>query len=365
MSTERAIVQTLRARAYDIPTDLPEADGTLAWDSTTLIVVQVAAGGETGIGYTYDHKAAALLAESKLAEQVCGRDAFDIPRLWQGMTMAVRNIGRQGAAAAAISAVDNALWDLKAKLLGVPLVKLLGQARPAIMAYGSGGFTSYDDGQLEKQLSDWAEAGMKMVKMKVGSHAGRDPARVRLAREAIGPDVGLGVDANGAYTRKQALALGEEFARQGVVWFEEPVTSQDREGLRLLRDRLPPGMDVAAGEYGWDLQHFQDLLAAGAVDCLQIDATRCLGISGFLQAAALARAHHLDVSAHCAPTLHTPVCCALPQARHIEYFHDHVRIEHMLFDGFRDAEGGRMSPSLDRPGLGIVLKEQDAERYAA
>lgn len=364
MTTDRVLVTSLRARAYVVPTDLPEADGTLAWDRTTLVVVHVEAGGETGIGYTYDHQAAAVLAESKLAHLVCGRDAFDIPAIWETLSEETRNIGRSGVAAAAISAVDTALWDLKAKLLGVPLVKLLGQAQPRIPAYGSGGFTSYDDAQLEKQLSDWADAGMAMVKMKVGSDPARDVARVRLAREAIGPDVQLGVDANGAYRRKQALAFGEAFAAQGVVWFEEPVTSQDRDGLRLLRDRLPAGMDVAAGEYGWDLQHFHDLLAAGAVDCLQIDGTRCLGITGFLQAAALARAHHLEVSAHCAPTLHVPVCCALPHARHIEYFHDHVRIEHLLFDGFRDAAGGRMSPSLDRLGLGIALKESDAARYA-
>lgn len=364
MSTERAIVQSLRARAYTIPTDLPEADGTLAWTSTTLVVVHVTAGGETGVGYTYEHPAVAGIANTKLADLVCGRDALDVSAAWETMGEQVRNIGRSGVASAAISAVDNALWDLKAKLLGLPLVKLLGQAQPTIMAYGSGGFTSYDDGQLEKQLSDWAEAGMTMVKMKIGAEPGRDITRVRLAREAIGPDVQLGVDANGAYSRKEALAFGEAFGRQGVTWFEEPVTSQDRDGLRLLRDRLPAGMDVAAGEYGWDLQHFHDLLTAGAVDCLQIDATRCLGVTGFIQAATLARAHHLEVSAHCAPTLHVPICCAVPNARHIEYFHDHARIEHLLFDGFRDAERGRMSPSLDRPGFGIALKEKDAEEFA-
>jgi L-alanine-DL-glutamate epimerase-like enolase superfamily enzyme len=259
--------------------------------------------------------------------------------------------------------VDVALWDLKAKLLGAPLVGLLGAARDAAPVYGSGGFTSYGVAELEAQLAGWVELGIPRVKMKVGTHPEADGARVRAARRAIGAAT-LMVDANGAYARKEALAKALAFAEAGVVWFEEPVSSDDLEGLRLLRDHGPAGMAIAAGEYGFDLVYFRRMLAAGAVDVLQADATRCLGITGFLGAARLCQAFGLGLSAHCAPTLHTHPACAATPLVHVEYFHDHARVESMLFDGFRPPSGGALAPDRARPGLGIELKRADAERYA-
>ena len=286
------------------------------------------------------------------------------PAAWQAMVGAVRNLGRQGIAANAIAAVDVALWDLKARLLGLPLVSLLGACRDAIPVYGSGGFTSYPIERLQAQLAGWVEQGIGMVKMKVGSEPAADLERVRAARAAIGPDAGLFVDANGAYDRKQALGFADRFAEHGVVWFEEPVSSDDLEGLRLLRDRAPPGMDVTAGEYGYDLHYFRRMLAAGAVDVLQPDATRCLGVTGFMHAAALCRCHGLPLSAHTAPALHRHLCCAAETARHLEYFHDHARIEEMLFDGAGAPRAGQLRPDLSRPGLGLELREAEAARYA-
>lgn len=264
----------------------------------------------------------------------------------------------------AIAAVDNALWDLKARLLGLPLVTLLGAVRDCIPAYGSGGFTSYSIPQLKKQLGGWAAEGISRVKMKIGRHPDQDVARVRAAREALGPDAELFVDANGAYSRKEALAMAEAFARFGVTWFEEPVSSDDLEGLRLLRDRGPAGMAIAAGEYGYDLPYFERMLDAGAVDVLQADATRCAGITGFLQVSALCAARSMPLSAHTGPSLHTHPCCALTQAVHVEYFHDHARIEQMLFDGARTPVKGVLKPDLSRPGLGLELKRADAAKYA-
>jgi L-alanine-DL-glutamate epimerase-like enolase superfamily enzyme len=276
----------------------------------------------------------------------------------------LRNAGRPGIGFTALSAVDNALWDLHARVLGRPLVSVLGPVRDAAAVYGSGGFTSYSLERIEEQLGHWAAEGIPRVKMKVGRHPDEDPARVEAARSAIGGDTELFVDGNGAYSRKEALAWAERYAFEwGVTWFEEPVSSADFDGLRLLRDRAPAGMDIAAGEYAYVPADFRNLV--GCVDCLQVDVTRGGGMTGFVRAAALAAAHQLDVSAHCAPQLSAHVCCAVPRFRHIEYFHDHVRIESLLFDGVLEPEGGALVPDRSRPGNGLELKRADAERYAA
>ncbi|MGE5615639.1 MAG: enolase C-terminal domain-like protein [Bacillota bacterium] len=349
--------------AYTIPTDAPESDGTLEWDSTTLVVVSLEAAGCQGTGYTYADSATATLVHDRLLPLLQGRDPLDIPALFVAMARAIRNLGRPGIASMAISGVDNALWDLKAKILGCSLAQLLGAANDSIPAYGSGGFTSYSREQLEAQLGGWARDGLRFVKMKAGRSPHEDPARVSQARAAIGEACELFVDANGGYSRKQALENAERFAEARVTWFEEPVSSDDLEGLRLLRDRSPAGMAVSAGEYGYDLFYFRRMLEAQAVDVLQADATRCGGITGFMAAGALVDAFGIPLSSHCAPTLHIAPCCAAARAVHLEYFHDHVRIERMLFDGFIEPRDGLLASDRSRPGLGITFKERDAERY--
>jgi L-alanine-DL-glutamate epimerase-like enolase superfamily enzyme len=359
-------VDELEVDAYTVPTDAPEADGTLSWDSTTIIVVHASAGGEQGLGYSYTDTSAATLISSKLADVVKGRDAFSPQAAWDALVGAVRNAGRPGIGSMAIAAVDTALWDLKARLLGLPLCKLIGMARESVPVYGSGGFTSYPISRLQEQLSGWVEQGIPRVKMKVGSQPQGDPERVRRAREAIGPTAQLFVDANGAYARKQALELGERFrAEADVSWFEEPVSSEDLEGLRVLRDRAPAGMPIAAGEYGDDTFYFRRMLEAGAVDVLQADVTRCAGITELLRVDGLCRAHNVPLSLHCGPAIHLHPALALDRLVHLEYFHDHIRIEHLLFDGVAPPHGGALYPDLDRPGNGLELKRQEAERYAA
>lgn len=358
-------IERIEALSFRIPTDFPESDGTLEWNSTTLVVVRAHAGSVTGLGYTYADTATAALVLDVLAKVVERRDAMSVTACWNAMVGRTRNLGRPGIVSMAISAVDAALWDLKARVLNLPLVTLLGAVRESVPVYGSGGFTSYSDRQLQRQLRAWVEEGISRVKMKIGRDAGADIARVRAVRRAIGHDPDLFVDANGAYSRKQALAQAQIFSDFGVNWFEEPVSSDDLAGLRLLRDRAPAGIEIAAGEYGYDLTYFQRMLAAEAVDVLQADATRCGGITGFLQVAALCQAFHVPLSAHTAPALHTHVCCAATPVRHIEYFHDHVRIERIFFDGVRRPVNGELQPDLSRPGMGLELKHADAQRFAA
>ena len=364
MSRAAAAIGDLKVSTYVIPTDYPESDGTLEWNKTTLVLVEAGAGDARGIGYTYADAATARLIVDTLAPVVRGRDPMGIPGAWVAMVESTRNLGRPGVASMAIAAVDTALWDLKARRLDVPLVTLLGAARDRIPIYGSGGFTSYPEDRLRAQLAGWAERGIPRVKMKIGRDPVADRARVRSARDAIGSEVGLFVDANGAYSRKQALAQAEDFAASRVTWFEEPVSSDDLDGLSLLRDRAPAGMDIAAGEYGYDLPYFRRMLEAGAVDVLQADASRCAGITGFLQVAALCAARGLRMSGHCAPALHAHVACAAPAVCHLEYFHDHARIEEMLFDGALSPVDGALQPDLSRPGMGLTFKTSDAVRFA-
>jgi L-alanine-DL-glutamate epimerase-like enolase superfamily enzyme len=357
-------IMGLRTSAYAIPTATEESDGTLAWSSTTLVLVEADANGSTGIGFSYADTATAKLIKDLLASVVIGCDARSVGYCWEKMVEKIRNLGRPGISSMAIAAVDNALWDLKAKLLDVSLVSLLGQVRSAVPVYGSGGFTSYSIETLQQQLGDWSSAGITQVKMKIGREPEHDVSRVAAARQAIGPENKLFVDANGAYSCKQALAMADAFADSCVIWFEEPVPSDDLEGLRLIRDRVPAGMDISAGEYGYDCLYFRRMLQAGAVDVLQADATRCSGVTGFMQAAALCQAFNLPLSSHCAPSMHVHPCCAALPLRHLEYFYDHARIEKMLFDGALEPVNGKLTPDISRPGFGLEFKHQDAVRYA-
>ncbi|WP_238011397.1 enolase C-terminal domain-like protein [Dactylosporangium sp. AC04546] len=352
-----AEVRSLEWSAYRIPTDAPEADGTLEWDATTVVVVHASAAGATGLGWTYAPAAAGHLVGELLAPHVLGRDAFDVPAANAAMARAVRNAGRPGVAATAISAVDVALWDLKARLLGVSLAVLLGRARDAVPVYASGGFVTWSDDRLRAWLDE--HAGIPRAKIKIGGGPeDADLRRIGVARDALGPDRELYVDANGAYTAKQAIRFAAAFP--DVRWFEEPVSSDDLDGLRRVRDAVRP--DVAAGEYGYDLRYFARL--APVVDCLQADASRCGGITEWQRVAALAASVGLEVSGHCAPALHLGAALATTNLRHLEYFHDHVRIEALLFDGVATpGPGGVLRPAGDAVGHGLVLRPQDARPY--
>ena len=361
-------VDDIAVRVFTVPTEEPESDGTFTWSATTVVVAEPSAGGTRGLGFTYGSPACAAVIDTHLRPAVVGADAMDVPRAWRQMVEAVRNIGRPGVASAAIAAVDIGLWDLKAKLLDQPLVTLLGSSRDDVAVYGSGGFTSYTDAQLVRQLSQWVHGdGIPRVKMKIGTDWGsqpdRDLARVTEARKAIGSKAELFVDANGGYTRKQAVRLARSFADLGASWFEEPVSSDDLEGLRAIREMS--GMDVAAGEYGYDLAYFAHMCAAGAVDVLQADVSRCAGITEWLRVAALAAGHGLQISGHCAQSLHLHPACAVPNVRHLEYFHDHARVDRALFDGVIDPDHGRLRPDRTRPGLGLQINPDRASRYRA
>lgn len=356
-------INKVAVSAYTIPTDFPESDGTIKWNSTTLVLVEISAGNKTGIGYTYANEASAVVIDKVLKKIVTDANAFDIPSLNAKMMAAVRNDGQTGIAMMAVSAVDNALWDLKAKLFNVPLCTLLGKAKESMLIYGSGGFTSYNKKQLQQQFGGWVDEGIQHVKMKIGTDPGKDVERVKEARDAIGKNAELFVDANGAYAIKQAIEKSYQFREYNISWFEEPVTSANLEGLQFIREHVQPEVNIAAGEYGYNLPYFFHMLKANAVDVLQADATRCGGITNFLKAGSLAEAQQIPFSSHCAPSLHLHAAISLNNFYIAEYFYDHVRIENMLFDGVMQSKDGCIYPDATRPGMGIEFKYKDAEKY--
>jgi L-alanine-DL-glutamate epimerase-like enolase superfamily enzyme len=354
-------VERLETCCFTIPTDQAESDGTLEWVSTTILVVEAVGGGRRGLGWTYAPEAAESVVNELLAPRVVGQSLDDLGRLWLELGAAIRNAGRPGIAFCALSSVDLALWDLRARLLDVPLVTLLPAAHDRVPVYGSGGFCSYTDERLAEQLGGWVEQGCAGVKMKLGREPERDPHRLSVARDAIG-DAELMVDANGAFGVKEAIRWANRYVEEwDVRWFEEPVSSADVDGLRRVRGHSL--LEVAAGEYAYVLADFRNLLES--VDCLQADVTRCGGISGLLRVNGLASAHGLDVSGHCAPQLSAHALCGVDRLRHLEYFHDHVRIESMLFDGVLAPVDGALVPDRSRAGNGLELKRADAQRWAA
>ena len=365
MTRQPPSVERVGARAYRVPTPGPEADGTLAWDATTIVVVHVEGGGVTGLGWTYADAACVPLIEGKLAPVVAGRPLSDVPAAWTAMQREIRNLGRPGLVSCAMSAVDIALWDAAARWLDVPVSRLLGRVHETVDVYGSGGFTTLSDDELTAQLGHWAhEQRIPRVKIKIGEsdgrEIGRDLERIALARKVIGDDAALYVDANGAYSAGQASRLLEPLREAGVTWFEEPVSSDDLDGLGRLR--TPGGPDIAAGEYGYDLPCFARLLPV--VDCLQVDVTRCGGFTEWRRATALAAAVNRDVSAHCAPNLSAHAAVATPNFRHIEWFADHDRIERRFFAGCLDPTGGTVTPSMAEPGHGLTFRADAAAEYA-
>lgn len=363
MSTSVPLIEHAKVSAYRVPTETPESDGTLEWKETILVLVEVVAGGTSGLGYTYADTATGLLLKDKLLPQLVGRDPTAIEAISAELSNQLRNLGQSGVSAMAISALNIALWDLKSKLLGVSVAKLIGRARDCIQVYASGGFTSYSLQELREQVSSWTEQEFDLVKIKIGRCPEKDTERIDAAKRSMTKSMSLFVDANGAYGRAQASETANHLVNHSVKWFEEPVHSTDLEGLNILRTQGYPGLAISAGEYGFEPHYFRRMLEAQAVDVIQADATRCAGISGFLKVAALCEAFDTPLSSHCAPTLHMHLCCSTRPACHLEYFYDHARIEKRLFDGVPEVERGFLSPDWDRPGLGIEFKYSDASEY--
>lgn len=361
-ASDHFVVEETQVFAYRIPTEEPESDGTFKWNSTTLVLVRLKTQEQEALGYTYANTATALLIKDELLPLIKGENPLDHTLLWEKMVHQIRNLGRPGICSMAIAAIDNALWDLRAKIYQLPLCRFIGQCQKSVESYASGGFTSYSPDELQDKFKSQKAEGFSKFKMKIGRNKKEDLKRIEAARKAIG-EAQLFVDANGAYHPAQALHMAKDFASFDIRWYEEPVTSDDLAGLKFIRNQSLAGLQVTAGEYGYDLTYFQRMLEKQAVDVLQADATRCGGITTLLKVNTLCEAYHIPLSTHCAPSLHLHPALCMNKLLHIEYFHDHIRIEQALFDGAPVAEKGIIKPDLSRPGLGLEFKFQDARKY--
>lgn len=355
-------VERLDVSTFTIPTPQPESDGTAEWSSTTMVLVEVEAGGERGLGWTYGSPAVAEIIRRHLAPLVRDAEAYAARELWCRLAGTMRNAARNGMASYAIGAVDVALWDLRARLAGLPLCDVFGRRRDRVPVYGSGGFTSLDLDGLREQCRAWVAQGMRAVKIKVGRDHAVDIDRVRVTRESIGPDRALMIDANGGYDAADAIGFARRIAPYDVVWFEQPVDPRDHAGMRRVRAALPPGMALSSGEYITDTADAPAV--ADAVDVLQADATRCGGYTGLLAIDGYCEVRRVPLSTHCAPSLHLHAAAACLQLRHIEWFVDHVRIESEFFDGFVQPVDGFAAPNRARAGHGLTLRRDVAARYA-
>ncbi len=338
-------IKEAQVEVYRVPTEEPESDGTFRWDHTDMVLVTLEAGDVKGWGYSYADTATARLVHDLLLPLIEGESVFERARLWERMVQHIRNLGRPGICSMAIAAVDNALWDLYAKVLKMPLCRLLGQLRNNIPCYASGGFTSYSPVELSNRFRAKRKEGFNMFKMKIGRDKIQDLKRIEAARDAI-DDAQLFVDANGAYFAREAVSMAADFEAFDISWYEEPVTSDNLQGLRFVRHNTTAKVQVSAGEYGYDLSYFQRMLNAGAVDVLQADATRCAGITGLVKVHTLCEAHHIPLSTHCAPSLHLHPALAMKNAVHVEYFADHVSDRTNAVQGGGPSGGG---PSGTRP----------------
>ena len=243
--------------------------------------------GVEGLGMTYSSPGVKDVVENALMQILIGRDPMDTEKIWNDMLWKVRSYGRKGVALCAISAVDIALWDLKAKFLNLPLYKLLGAYTNSVPVYGSGGWTNLTKSELIQEMTDYVESGIPRVKMKVGKNFGNcereDIERVEAVRDAIGYDIALYIDANNGYRKKQAIYMAKEFEQFQVGWLEEPLIPDDVDGMsEIARSTTIP---IASGKLEYTKYGFKELIYRGGADIVQPDAGRVGGVTEWIKVA--------------------------------------------------------------------------------
>lgn len=333
----------------------------------SICLVRVTADdGRYGWGEGYGPADVVRAGVEFFAPLILGGDPLHTGALWQRMHARGHDFARRGVLLAALSAIDVALWDLKGKMLGTPVHVLLGgKRREAVSVYATGLYFDEEPNltaRLATEAVGYVAQGFRAVKMKVGLGVGADAANVRAVRAAIGPAVQLMIDANHAFSLREALDLVRRVEDCAITWFEEPLAPDDYEGYRELRGRS--SIPIAAGECEYGVAGFHQLFGARAVDIAQPDLCACGGFTEVQRIAALARAHGVDVTPHCWGTgigfavgLHflSTVDLLPGRLRLPEPLLEMDRTENALRDGlttrFQPSDGRVVVP--DAPGLGV------------
>ena len=360
-------VTDVTMETYRWPRAKPIRNGRYVCRTAGLNVVKVETDeGITGIGLAGGVQEAEDIGASILGhpkQVVVGADPFDTERIWDDMWQP-KLIGRRGITTRVISGIDIALWDLKGKAVDKPLYKLLGGFTDRVPVYIAGGY--YEEGkgleELSDEMSSNVELGARAVKMKIGGATmNEDVERVRVARDAVGPDVKLMVDANCGYRHYEAIEIARKMEPYEVFWFEEPVNPDDYEGHRLVSQSTI--IPVATGENEYTRYGFRELIEGRCCDILQPDALIMGGVTEFMKVAAMAQAHDLQVAPHGNQEVHVHLVSAIPNGLTVEYYRgitDPMWGE--MFEETLQVEDGFVSPP-DRPGIGINLNEAALAPY--
>jgi len=366
-----AIIESISVATARVPLDQVTSFATRTVSARDYGLVKVRAGGLEGIGFCYAGSSGGTLVaqavEHLLAPILLGRDSLLVEGLWQRMFEDTVLHGRAGSVMRGISILDCALWDVNARAAKLPLYKYLGAAvERAVPAYASGGYylAGKTPRKLGQEMAGYVKAGFRAVKMKVGRMSPREEeARVKAAREAVGPDVELMLDANNAWRDlPTAMRYIERFELYDPYWIEEPFFPDDIENHARLAKLTR--VTVATGEIGTGRWHFREILDKGAAQILQTDALVCGGVSEWRRIAATASSYGVTVCPHWFHDLHAHLVAATPNARYVEFFpDDQVLNFRRLIDRQLKAESG-MLVLPGAAGLGFGFDERAVSRYA-
>jgi D-galactarolactone cycloisomerase len=342
------------------------AGGVVTSRVTSLVRVRTDSG-LVGLGAAYSHPdLIRIIIEGNLRAHLIGEDPLQIEALWEKMYGLTRWYGRKGAAVSAIGGIDIALWDLRGKVEGQPVYRLLGGDRGVAPAYASGLFWHDDVSTLEREARDHRQRGFRRVKMRLGRSEEYDVAAVGAARRGVGADGDVMVDGSHRFSADAAERMGRVLADQRVFWFEEPFPPEDLDAYVALRPKL--SVPLAAGENEFGVQGFREILRAGAVDIAQPDACRTGGITESMRIARMAAEHGVRIAPHTwsdavALIANAHVVAAIPHGVTVEVDQTgNPSIDELLSEPLRIEDGLLHLP--DGPGLGIELNQATVDRLA-